>query len=150
MDLPTLILFIIGLCILIAGAELLVRGASRLAVSMGISPLVVGLTVVALATSSPELAVSLGAAFSGQADIALGNVVGSNILNVLFILGISALIGALVVAQQLVRLEVPLMIGVSVLVLLLGQDGPIGRWDGPLLIAVRGAFRRPHSAGRAA
>ena len=131
----TLALFVIGLIILIIGAELLVRGASRLAVGFGISPLVVGLTVVAFGTSSPELAVSVGSALSGQADIALGNVVGSNIFNVLFILGVSALIGALVVAQQLIRLDVPLMIGVSFLLLLLGLDGKLGRLDGLLLFA---------------
>jgi cation:H+ antiporter len=129
------ILFIIGLVALIVGAELLVRGAARLAVGFGISPLVVGLTVVAFGTSSPELAVSIGSALSGQADIALGNVVGSNIFNVLFILGVSALIGALVVMQQLVRLDVPLMIGVSFLLLLLGLDGRIGRLDGLFLFA---------------
>ena len=128
-------MFIIGLVALIVGAELLVHGAARLAVGFGISPLVVGLTVVAFGTSSPELAVSVGAALSGQADIALGNVIGSNIFNVLFILGVSALIGALVVAQQLVRLDVPLMIGVSFLLLLLGLDGRIGRLDGLLLFA---------------
>jgi len=135
MDPLTLALFVIGLVILILGAELLVRGASRLAVGFGISPLVVGLTVVAFGTSSPELAVSVGSALSGQADIALGNVIGSNIFNVLFILGISALIGALVVAQQLIRLDVPLMIGVSLLPLLLGLDGRISRLDGLLLFA---------------
>ncbi len=135
MDALTLVLFVIGLVILIVGAELLVRGASRLAVGFGISPLVVGLTVVAFGTSSPELAVSIGSALSGQADIALGNVVGSNIFNVLFILGLSALIGALVVAQQLIRLDAPLMVGVSILPLLLGLDGKIGRLDGLLLFA---------------
>lgn len=135
MDALTLVLFIVGLVGLIIGAELLVRGASRLAIGFGISPLVVGLTVVALGTSSPELAVSIGSALSGQADIALGNVVGSNIFNVLLILGLSASIGALVVAQQLIRLDVPLMIGVSILPLLLGLDGKIGRSDGLLLFA---------------
>jgi len=135
MDALTLGLFIVGLVGLIIGAELLVRGASRLAIGFGISPLVVGLTVVALGTSSPELAVSVGSALSGQADIALGNVVGSNIFNVLFILGLSASLGALVVAQQLIRLDVPLMIGVAILPLLLGLDGNIGRADGLLLFA---------------
>jgi len=135
MDALTLVLFIIGLVGLIIGAELLVRGASRLAIGFGISPLVVGLTVVAFGTSSPELAVSTGSALSGQADIALGNVVGSNIFNVLFILGLSASIGTLVVAQQLIRLDVPLMIGVAILPLLLGLDGKIGRLDGLLLFA---------------
>lgn len=135
MDAVTLVMFVAGLVALIVGAEMLVRGASLLAVGFGISPLVVGLTVVAFGTSSPELAVSVDAAFSGQADIALGNVVGSNIFNVLFILGVAALIGSLVVAQQLVRLEVPLMIAVSALLLILGLDGRIGRPEGLLLFA---------------
>jgi cation:H+ antiporter len=125
----------VGLAVLVFGAELLVRGATRLAGALGIAPLIIGLTVVAFGTSAPELAVSIKSAFAGQADIALGNVVGSNIFNVLFILGVSALITPLVVAQQLVRLDVPLMIGVSVLVLLLGLDGQIGRLDGGLLFA---------------
>lgn len=128
-------LFVVGLGLLLGGAELLVRGASRLAAALGLSPLVIGLTVVAFGTSSPELAVSVQSAFAGQADIALGNVVGSNIFNVLFILGLSALIVPLVVAQQLVRWDVPLMIGVSVVVFLLGLDGRLGRLDGLLLFA---------------
>ena len=97
MDVTQLLSFLGGLALLVVGAELLVRGASRLAVSFGISPLVVGLTVVAFGTSSPEFAVSLGSALGGDADIALGNVIGSNIFNVLFILGVSALIVPLVV-----------------------------------------------------
>ena len=131
----TVLLFIAGGVLLIGGAELLVRGASRLAIAAGISPLVVGLTVVAFGTSSPELAVTVGSAYAGEADVALGNVVGSNIFNVLFILGVSALIAPLVVARQLVRLDVPLMIAASVLVLILGLDGGIGRLDGLLLFA---------------
>ena len=114
-----ILFFVLGLVALIVGAELLVRGASKLALSFGISPLVVGLTVVAFGTSSPELAVSVQSAWSGQVDIALGNVVGSNIFNVLFILGVSALIAPLLVAQQLIRQEVPIMIGVSLLLLAL-------------------------------
>ena len=97
---------LVGGAALLAGAELLVKGASRLAVSVGISPLVVGLTVVAFGTSAPEVAVTVGASFSGEVDIALGNVVGSNIANVLLILGLSALVGPLVVEQRLVRFEV--------------------------------------------
>lgn len=122
-----------GLVLLVVGAEFLVKGASRLATAVGISPLVIGLTIVAFGTSAPEMAVSVGAAWSGQADLALGNVVGSNICNVLLILGLSALIAPLVVAQQLVRLDVPLMIAASFAVLLLGLDGVIGRIDGILL-----------------
>jgi cation:H+ antiporter len=122
-----------GLALLVGGGELLVRGASRLAAAVRISPLVIGLTVVAFGTSAPELAVSIQAGLAGNADLALGNVVGSNIFNVLFILGISALIVPLVVSSQLIRRDVPLMIGVSVLVLILGRDGNINRLEGGLL-----------------
>lgn len=130
------LLFLAGLALLVVGAELLVRGASRLAVTLGISPLVVGLTVVAYGTSSPELAVSLKAAVSGQPDLVVGNVIGSNIFNVLLILGAASVITPLIVARQLVILDVPIMIGVSVLTLLLALDGRIGRFDGILLFAL--------------
>jgi cation:H+ antiporter len=133
MDALTLALFLIGLVLLIAGAELLVRGAAGLAARAGISSLVIGLTVVAFGTSSPELAVSIGSAWSGDADIALGNVVGSNIFNVLFILGLAALIAPLVVNQQLIRLDVPLMIGSTILLFVLTLDERISRLDGALL-----------------
>lgn len=130
-----IIYFIAGMAFLILGAEALVKGASRLAAVLGISPLVIGLTVVAFGTSSPELAVSIKAALSGQASIAVGNVVGSNIFNVLFILGLSAVIVPLVVSQQLVRLDVPLMIAFSVIVLFFSLDGKFGRTDGLILVA---------------
>jgi cation:H+ antiporter len=130
------LLIVGGLVVLVAGAELLVRGASRLATALGVSPLIVGLTVVAFGTSSPELAVSLQSAFNGQPDLAVGNVVGSNILNVLLILGLSALIVPLVVAQQLVRLDVPIMIGASLLVWGLALDSGIERWEGLLLVVL--------------
>ena len=113
----TLLFFVLGLVALVAGAELLVRGASKLALSFGISSLVVGLTVVAFGTSAPEMAVSVQSAWSGRVDIALGNVVGSNIFNVLFILGLSALVTPLVVRQQVIRQEVPVMTAVTLLVL---------------------------------
>jgi len=135
MTLSTILFLILGLALLIGGAEFLVRGASRLATAVGISPLVVGLTVVAFGTSSPELAVSVMSAYAGQADLALGNVVGSNIFNVLVILGLSAVIVPLVVAQQLVRFDVPVMIGISLLMYALGMDGNIGRLDGLLLFS---------------
>ncbi len=131
----TLIFFAIGIIILIAGAEALIRGASRLASTVGISPLVVGLTVVAFGTSSPELAVSVIASVNDKADISLGNVIGSNILNVLFILGLSAVIVPLAVSRQIIRLDVPIMIICSVLVLLMGLDGSISRTDGILFTA---------------
>jgi cation:H+ antiporter len=126
---------VIGLGLLATGAELLVRGASRLARALGLSPLIVGLTVVAYGTSAPEFAVSMKAALSGQADIALGNVVGSNTFNILFILGLSALIAPLLVSQQLVRLAVPLMIAVSGLTWALAADGTVSRAEGMGFVA---------------
>ncbi|MCC6071938.1 calcium/sodium antiporter [Massilia sp. GCM10020059] len=134
------LLFLLGLVLLVVGAQALVRGASLLALSVGISPLVVGLTVVAFGTSSPELAVSVQSSFAGRADLALGNVVGSNIFNVLLILGVSALIVPLLVARQLVRQEVPVMIGVSLLLLVLALDGRVGRADGALLLGLLIAY----------
>jgi cation:H+ antiporter len=126
---------IFGFCFLIAGAELLVRGSSRLALAVGLSPLVVGLTVVAFGTSAPEFAVSMKASLAGQADIALGNAVGSNIFNVLLILGISALIAPLSISRQLVRLDVPVMIAVSTLLWILSANGNLSRVEGSFFIA---------------
>ena len=133
MDWMIVVLLVGGFIALMLGAEILVRGASRLAAAVGISPLVIGLTVVAFGTSAPELAINLQSAYTGQAAIALGNVVGSNIMNVLIILGISALIIPLVVNQQLVRQDVPIMIAATGLVWWMASDGNIGRLDGILL-----------------
>lgn len=130
------LLFLLGLVTLVIGAELLVRGASRLAVSFGISPLVVGLTVVAFGTSAPEMAVSVGSAFNGNPDIAIGNVVGSNIANVLLILGIAALIAPLLVAEQIIRQEIPIMIGASALLLVMALDGSINRIEAATLFGL--------------
>ncbi|MFN7696175.1 MAG: calcium/sodium antiporter [Burkholderiales bacterium] len=131
-----ILLFLAGLVALVVGAELLVRGASKLALSFGISPLVVGLTIVAMGTSAPEVAVSVGAVLDGKTDIAIGNVVGSNIFNVLFILGLSALIVPLVVNIQLIRQEVPIMVGISLLLVVLGLDGKLSMYDGGLLFGL--------------
>lgn len=133
MNITVFALLLVGLVLLVVGAEALVRGASRIAAVLGISPLVIGLTIVAYGTSSPELAVNIQASLAGQSDIAIGNVVGSNIFNVLFILGVSALVSPLLVAQQLIRLDVPIMIGVSCLMLLFSLDGNIGTSDGVIL-----------------
>ena len=135
MDALTVVLFVLGLVLLVIGAEGLVRGASKIAATVGISPLVIGLTVVAFGTSAPELAVSTQSALSGNADVAIGNVVGSNIFNVLFILGLSALIVPLAVANQILRFDVPLMIGVSLVLFVVAIDGNIGLIDGALLTA---------------
>jgi len=134
------LMFIGGLILLVIGANALVRGASKLALSFGISPLVVGLTIVAFGTSAPEVAVSVGAALDGKTDIAIGNVVGSNIFNVLFILGISALIAPLVVNIQLIRQEVPIMIGASLLLLVLGLDRRLSFFDGGILFVLLMAY----------
>jgi cation:H+ antiporter len=131
---------IFGLALLVVGAEVLVKGASKIAAAIGITPLVIGLTVVAFGTSSPELAVSVVSSLEGKSDIALGNVLGSNIFNVLFILGLSALITPLVVAQQLIRLDVPIMIGASLLTLLFAWDGNIATWEGAILMAIGIAY----------
>jgi cation:H+ antiporter len=135
-----LLLFLGGLAALVVGADLLVRGASKLALGFGISPLVVGLTIVAFGTSAPEMAVSVGAVLEGKTDIAIGNVVGSNVFNVLFILGLSALIVPLVVNVQLIRQEVPIMIGASLLLLLLGLDGRVSAWEGALLVVLLAVY----------
>lgn len=129
----TLLLFLGGLIALLAGAEFLVRGASRLARAWGLSPLLVGLTVVSLGTSSPEIAVSVMGALKGSSDLVVGNVVGSNACNVLLILGASALITPLIVAQQLVRVDVPILVGASLLVYLLAWDGVLSTLDGTIL-----------------
>lgn len=129
-----LLLFLAGLLALVVGAESLVRGASRLALTLGLSPLVVGLTIVAFGTSAPELAVSVNAAMDGRTDIAAGNVVGSNIFNVLFILGLSALIVPLTVHVQVIRQEVPIMIGTALLLVAFAVDGRVGLTDGVLLL----------------
>lgn len=132
--------FTVGLFTLLAGAELLVRGASRLALSIGLSPLVVGLTVVAFGTSAPEFAVSAGAVLGGRNDIAVGNVVGSNIFNLLVILGFSAVMAPLVVRSQVIRQEVPIMIGGSVLLLVMSLDGAIARLDAAVLLVLLIAY----------
>ena len=134
------LLFLGGLVLLVSGANLLVRGASRLALSLGISPLVVGLTIVAFGTSAPEVAVSVGAVLDGKTDIAIGNVVGSNIFNVLFILGLSALIAPLVVNIQLIRQEVPIMLGASLLLLVMTLDGRLSMLESALLLVLFVAY----------
>ncbi len=132
----SLFAFLAGLVLLVIGGELLVRGASRIALSFGISPLVVGLTVVAFGTSAPELAVSVQSVRDGQVDLAIGNVVGSSIFNVLFILGLSAAIAPLFVNRQLIRQEVPIMLAASVLLFFLAFDGMISLVEGGILASL--------------
>ena len=123
-----------GLVVLTSGAETLVRGASHLAAAWGLSPLIIGLTVVAYGTSAPELAVSLHASLAGNPAIAVANVVGANIFNVLCVLGICALMAPLVISRQLVRIDVPIMIGASLMLWGLAFDGELSWIDGIVLL----------------
>ncbi len=135
-----LLLLLAGLVLLVLGGNALVHGASAIAAQFGIAPLVIGLTVVAWGTSAPELAVSLGAALRGQGDIALGNVVGSNVFNILGVLGASALVAPLTVSRRLVRLDVPILIALSAAVYGLALDRTIGPGDGLLLVGAGIAY----------
>jgi cation:H+ antiporter len=135
-----LLLFAGGLVALVLGADALVRGASRLALAFGISPLVVGLTIVAFGTSAPEMAVTVGAVAQGSTELAVGNAVGSNTFNVLGILGLAAIITPLLVNVQVIRQEAPIMIGGGVLLLLLAVDGRISLFDGLLLLGLLVAY----------
>ena len=128
-----------GLLLLIGGGEWLVRGASRLASLLGVPPVVIGLSVVAFGTSAPELAVSVLSAYRGQPDIAVGNVVGSNIVNILLILGLSAVVAPLAVSARLIK-EVPMMIGTALLFFALAYDGKLTRLDGALLVLIFTAY----------
>ncbi|MBI2567863.1 MAG: calcium/sodium antiporter [Candidatus Schekmanbacteria bacterium] len=136
----SLMYLVAGLVMLTIGAELLVRGASRLAAAVGVSSLIVGLTVVAFGTSAPELAVSIRAGLAGQPDIAIGNALGSNVFNVLAILGLSALVAPLVVSRQLVLLDVPVLIAVSLFSWMLAADGNVSRADGLVLLSLLAAY----------
>ncbi len=131
----TIVALIAGLVCLVGGAEFLVKGAAAVATRLGIEPVIIGLTVVAFGTSAPELAVSVSSGLSGNSDVAFGNVVGSNIVNILLILGASAIVGGLAVTQRIIRLDVPLLIVVSVVALVMSLDNRIGRIDGIVLFA---------------
>ena len=128
------ILIVGGLVLLFFGADWLVKGAVTMALHLGLSPLIVGLTVVALGTSLPEALVSVQAAIDNQGGIALGNVIGSNILNIALILGLSALIQPLKVDSHLVKADVPLLVGASFMLIVLLEDFHISRIEGALLL----------------
>ncbi len=129
-----------GLALLVKGADLFVDGAGGLAAGLGIPQLVIGLTVVAMGTSMPEAAVSISAVIKGNAEITIGNVVGSNILNILIILGLSAVIIPLAVEKNTIRCELPFLTGVSILLLLQGLDGEIGLLDGMIQVVLFGVY----------
>ncbi len=130
----------IGLVILTLGAELLVRGSGSMAVRAGLRPIIIGLTVVALGTSSPELVVSLAAALRGHTEVSIGNVVGSNLFNMLAILGFAAIVRPMAIQTQTVFYETPMMIGITVVMALLAWDGEVSRSDGAVLVVLFGIF----------
>ena len=130
----SVLLLCVGFVMLIKGSDFFVEGASRIAEKFGIPQLVIGLTIVAMGTSAPEAAVSITAALRGNADITVGNVVGSNILNILVILGLSAVVAPLAVTKSTVLCEMPFMIGITLLLLLFSAGGNIGLLDGILLM----------------
>lgn len=131
LDVVSILFGLVGLFI---GGEWLIRSSSRLATSLGIPALVVGVTVVALGTSMPELVVSLSAALGGSSDIAIGSVVGSNIANIGLILGLAGVLAPLSIDTSLIRREIPVMVGVSLMVFLMAIDGVIARMEGLLLV----------------
>lgn len=135
MDIAVILIFVVGCALLIGGAEVLVRHASALAMTVGIPPLIIGLTIVAYGTSAPELAVSVQSSYSGQGELAVGNLIGSNIANILLILGASAVVTPLVVSKQIIRLEVPLMIGISIATFFMGWNHAIDRLEAGILFA---------------
>lgn len=129
------LLLVGGLVVLYFGAQALIAGGVGLALRLGLTPLIIGLTVIAYGTSSPELVVSLQAALSGNGAISVGNIVGSNICNIALILGLCALVRPVSASRQVIRREIPIMIGVSVVALLMLIDGRLARWEGALLLA---------------
>ena len=132
-----LFILVLGFVMLVKGADWFVDGSSGIARKFGIPQLVIGLTIVAMGTSAPEAAVSITAAFKGSADITIGNIVGSNILNILIILGLSSVITSIAVAKSTIKIDTPFMIAITGLLLVLGLDGKIGLLDGIILL---GAF----------
>jgi len=130
----TLLLFVLGLAGLIVGAELFLKAVDRFGLKWGVSPMVMGLTVVAFATGAPELAISLKAAMNDSADLVLGNIIGSNIANILLILGISGLITPLHIKQRIVRIDVPIVIAMSIGLYILALDGVLTPMDGGILL----------------
>ncbi|MCV7431853.1 calcium/sodium antiporter [Mycolicibacterium bacteremicum] len=132
--------FVIGLAALVLGAEVMVRGGAEVAARLGISPIVIGLTVVSIGTSLPELAVGVVAAQEGSGALAVGNIAGTNVVNLLLILGLSALILPLAMATRTLRFELPVMAGAAVLMLVLSLDGELSRVDGIILVGCAIAY----------
>lgn len=135
-----LLILALGFVCLVKGADWFVDGAVGIATKFGIPQIVIGLTIVAMGTSAPEAAVSITAALQGSADITIGNVVGSNILNILIILGLSALIYPLKVEKTTIWVDIPVMIGATILLFALGYDGTVSRLDAGILLVIFAAY----------
>lgn len=125
--------FVAGLIALTLGAEVMVRGSTNVAARLGISPILIGLTVVSIGTSLPELAIGITAAAEGSGELAVGNIAGTNIVNILFILGLSALLRPLAIEARTIRFDLPVMVGAAVLLWVLAVDGVLSRLDGTVL-----------------
>lgn len=134
------LLIVVGLTALVGGAELLIRGGSRVASRLGISPIVVGLTFVSIGTSAPELAVGIDAGLKGNGGLVVGNIAGTNVVNVLLILGLSAAIRTLPLDSVTLRLDLPMMASAAVILLLLAIDGVLSTVDGIVLLFVAVAY----------
>lgn len=128
------VIFLAGLVVILLGAEMLLRGASRIAVMLGIKPIVIGLTIVTVGTTMPELAVGVTAALEGKGSLAVGNIAGTNIMNILFILGLSALIRPLPMRLLSIKLDVPVMIASALALVAMAWDGVLSRTEGSLLL----------------
>ena len=135
-----LIFLVLGFAMLVKGADWFVDGAGALARRLGIPQMVIALTVVAMGTSAPEVAVGLSAAFRGSADMTIGSIVGSNILNILIILGVCAMVTDLEMARSTIRMQIPFMLAVTAVLMLLGDDGVVGPGNGLALLALFGLY----------
>lgn len=136
MDMIGSIIFIAGLITLLIGAEMVLRGASKFAVIMGVKPLIIGLTIVSIGTSAPELAVGITASLQGSGSLAVANIAGTNLVNILFILGLSALIQPLPLQLQTLKLDIPMIVVAAILMTVLAWDGTLSRLDGVLMLGV--------------
>ncbi|MCC6807067.1 MAG: calcium/sodium antiporter [Deltaproteobacteria bacterium] len=140
MSLPPSLIFLGGLVVITLGAEMILRGSTRIAAMLGVKPILIGLTVVAIGTSTPELAVGIAAVAEGKGALAVGNIAGTNIVNILLILGLSAAIRPLPLQLLSIRLDVPVMIGTALVLLVMAADGVLSRLDGFLLLVAAVAY----------
>ena len=135
-----IVILVLGFVFLVKGADWFVDGAASIATKFGIPQLIIGLTIVAMGTSAPEAAVSITAAAGGNADITIGNVVGSNILNIFVILGLTALVNPVVVQKSSLIVDIPVVIGITAMIFVMGLDGSISRFDAVIMLIVLASY----------